>query len=87
VIKVVCNYLEIVMHVIEKIKKDVKKLPEKLQLEVLDYIQYLINKTDMSEQQSEKNEWTRFSLENAMRGMEDENSSIYSMDDLKEIFK
>ena len=75
------------MHVIEKIKKDVKKLPEKLQLEVLDYIQYLINKTDMSEQQSEKNEWTRFSLENAMRGMEDENSSIYSMDDLKEIFK
>ena len=82
-----CNYLEIVMHVIEKIKKDVKKLPEKLQLEVLDYIQYLINKTDMSEQQSEKNEWTRFSLENAMRGMEDENSSIYSMDDLKEIFK
>jgi hypothetical protein len=71
------------MHVIEKIKKDVKKLPEKLQLEVLDYIQYLINKTDMSEQQSEKNEWTRFSLENAMRGMEDENSSLYSMDDLK----
>jgi hypothetical protein len=71
------------MHVIEKIKKDVKKLPKKLQLEVLDYIQYLINKTDMSEQQSEKNEWTRFSLENAMRGMEDENSSLYSMDDLK----
>jgi hypothetical protein len=71
------------MHVIEKIKKDVKKLPEKLQLEVLDYIQYLINKTDMSEQQSEKNEWTRFSLENAMRGMEDENSSLYSMDDVK----
>jgi hypothetical protein len=71
------------MHVIEKIKKDVKKLPKKLQLEVLDYIQYLINKTDMSEQQSEKNEWTRFSLENAMRGMEDENSSLYSMDDVK----
>jgi len=75
------------MHVIEKIKKDVKKLPEKLQLEVLDYIQYLINKTDMSEQQSEKNEWTRFSLENAMRGMEDEDAPSYTMSDLKVKFQ
>lgn len=66
------------MTIAEKIVKHVQSLPESLQAEVLDFVEYLETKKD-------KSEWSAFSLSNAMRGMENENSP-YSLNDLKERF-
>ena len=66
----------------EKIKQDVEKLPEALQEEVLDFVEYLLMKAG----QRENKEWFTGSLATAMQGMEDEGGPEYTEADLKEIF-
>ncbi len=65
----------------EVIMKHVQELPESERAEVLDFIEYLRTKTE----KRERKDWTAFSLDSAMRGLEDE-SSPYSLDDIKESF-
>lgn len=67
------------MTVTEQIIKHVKTLPEAVQAEVLDFVEYLEAKTEMAK--SERTEWSDLSLSQAMRGMESE-SSPYSLDDM-----
>ncbi len=55
------------MTVMDKIVQHIKGLPEALQAEVLDFVEYLEAKKGKSEA-----DWTAFSLSSAMRGMEDE---------------
>ena len=62
----------------EKIIQHIHELPESKKAEVLDFINYLRNKT-------EERDWSDFSLSSAMRGMENE-ISPYSLEDLKESF-
>ena len=69
------------MSLTEKIIENVKSLPESKQIEILDFVEYLREKTE----REERKEWGDFSLTSAMRGMEDE-KTLYSMDDLKESF-
>lgn len=66
----------------EKIKQDVEKLPEALQEEVLDFVEYLLMKAE----QREDREWFAGSLVTAMQGMEYESGPEYTEADLKEIF-
>jgi hypothetical protein len=66
----------------EKIKADVEKLPEALQEEVLDFVEYLLMKAS----QREDKEWLAGFLATAMQGMEDEGGPEYTEADLKEIF-
>lgn len=66
----------------EKIKADVEKLPEALQEEVLDFVEYLLMKVE----QRENKEWFTGSLATAMQGMEDEGGPEYTEADLKETF-
>jgi hypothetical protein len=67
----------------EKILHNVESLPEPLQTEVLDFIEFLKSK---EHQQNEENKtWSTFSLSNALRGMENEDYQ-YSVKDLKEKF-
>jgi hypothetical protein len=69
------------MTVMDKIVQHIQSLPEALQAEVLDFVEYLEAKKGKSE-----TDWTAFSLSSAMRGMEDE-APLYTAQDLKESFK
>jgi len=75
------------MTVSDKIYEEVKKLPELLQGEVLDFVQYLASK--MERERSSESELTAasLSLSLAMRGMEDEDTPSYSTQDLREAFQ
>ena len=54
------------MTVMDKIVQHIQSLPESLQAEVLDFVEYLEAKMGKNEA-----DWTAFSLSSAMRGMED----------------
>ena len=69
------------MTVTEEIIKHVKTLPDAVQAEILDYVEYLESKTKKAK--DEKSKWSDFSLSRAMRGIESE-ISLYSLDDVKE---
>jgi hypothetical protein len=61
----------------EKIQEYIRKLPQSLQQEMLDYLEFLLAKAER-----EDKEWSTLSLESAMRGMEDE-PGLYTLADLK----
>lgn len=67
----------------EKIIQHLQKLPESVQAEVLDFVEYLESKVGRHIQ--DERDWSTLSLTYAMRGMEDEQTS-YSSSDLKEVF-
>ena len=73
------------MTLAEAIIEHVKALPQVLQAEVLDFVEYLQSKAHAGNRDEEKTDWSALSLSQAMRGMEGE-SSPYSTDDLKEVF-
>ncbi len=68
--------------VVEKIQERVRALPPSLQEEVLDFVEYLLSKTEREAIQRERKEWSALSLELAMRDMRDEVTPEYTMDDL-----
>jgi hypothetical protein len=74
------------MNVAEKINKQVRRLPEQTQAEVLDFVEYLLTKREREEDRNEGEEWTRLSLASAMRGMEDEPEPEYTEADFEERF-
>ncbi len=67
--------------VVDRLQERIKQLPPSLQEEVLDFVEYLLAKTER-----EREEWMSFSLQSAMRGMEDEEIPEYSLEDLKVVF-
>ncbi len=69
------------MTVTEQIIKHVKTLPDAVQVEILDFVEYLESKTKKAK--SERVDWSELSLSQAMRGIESE-TSPYSLDDVKE---
>ncbi|MBI1870577.1 MAG: DUF2281 domain-containing protein [Chlamydiae bacterium] len=56
------------MTVSEKITEHVRHLPEPLQAEILDFVEYLESKTEMEN----NNLWSNLALSQALRGMEEE---------------
>jgi hypothetical protein len=73
------------MLVSEKIQKYAKKLPERMQVEALDFIEYLLSKS--KQEADDDADWTDLSLHMMMRGMEDEPTPEYTRADLKVIFR
>lgn len=73
------------MKLAEKIFSHVENLPETYQAEVLDFVEFLETKSRQLDDREEPEgaRWSRFSLSQAMRGMEDE-EELYSLDDLEE---
>ena len=69
------------MTVTDKIMQHIQSLPESLQAEVLDYVEYLEAKIGKAEA-----DWTAFSLSSALRGMGEE-PTLYIANDLKESFR
>jgi len=74
------------MSIAEKILTHIQELPEPLQAEVLDFVEYLETKIKTGAKVvDEDKDWSELSLSFAMRGMEEE-GSLYSANDLKERF-
>jgi hypothetical protein len=70
------------MALVDRIHQHVQRLPTSSQAEVLDFVEYLLAKAS----RQEDIDWTSLSLTSALRGMEDEETPAYTVDDLKEIF-
>jgi hypothetical protein len=66
------------MTVVDLIQDRVKLLPEPIQKEVLDFVDYLLHKS------KEDREWVELSVRAAVRGLEDEQWPEYGDEDLKE---
>lgn len=75
------------MAVSDRIHEEVKKLPELLQTEVLDFVQYLALKMQRESASEDEFAATGLSLSLAMRGMDDEDTPSYSTQDLREAFQ
>ena len=73
------------MAMTQKIVERLQELPEPLQAEVLDFVEFLLKKTTDRSSKEEDRRWSRFSLESALKGMEDD-PEVYSEADLKERF-
>lgn len=69
------------MSISQQLVKHIENLPESLQSEVLDFVEYL----EIKLQQKEEAEWSAFSITQAMRDIESE-ESLYTISDLKERF-
>ena len=70
----------------KEIVERVQRLPEPLQAEVLDFVEFLLAKTSGESGKEEDRRWMGFSLQSALRGMEDE-LELYADKDLKERFQ
>lgn len=70
----------------EKIGEYVRLLPERLPVEVLDFVCLFLSKGEQTGPDSDRMEWNRLSFDSAMRGMEAHDESEYGEDDLKETF-
>ena len=73
------------MTVTESIQQYVQKLPISLQIEVLDFVKYLLFKQEVLSNQDDS-AWSNLSLELAMQGMENEDLPVYTREDLQEVF-
>ena len=72
------------MSSIERIAQHVRELPEQLQNEVLDFVEFLKTRSEAVDDRQEDLEWSRFSMMQAIRGMEDDDFPEYTDADLKE---
>jgi hypothetical protein len=70
----------------KEIVERVQRLPEPLQAEVLDFVEFLLTKTSGESGKEEDRRWMGFSLQSAFRGMDDE-PELYAVEDLKERFQ
>jgi hypothetical protein len=64
-----CEREEQTVTTVEKIIERLKTMPQSAQNEVLDFVEHLKSK---ARQQGEDYDWSQFSLESAMRGIEEE---------------
>ncbi len=72
------------MIVTEQINSKLQKLPTLYQQEVLHFIEFLSQKATRGETETEENLWADFSLMQAMRDLEDDDTPEYTEADLKE---
>ena len=70
----------------QAIVEHIEVLPEAVQQEVLDFVEFLASRTKSIPVREGNVTWSDFSLASAMQGMEDE-PSPYSIADLKESFQ
>ena len=73
------------MVVTERIHQVVQRLPASLQVEVLDFVEYLFSKLEREMVEQDVG-WSGLSLALAMRGMEDEEMPAYTTADVKVAF-
>lgn len=67
------------MKTVDRIYEETSALPETVQREVLDFVEYLAHKI-----QKENADWSELSVAAALRGLEDEVWPVYRNEDMKE---
>ena len=72
------------MVVTEQINSKLQRLPTLYQQEVLHFVEFLSQKAMRGETETEETVWSDFSLTQAMRGLEDDDTPEYTEADLKE---
>jgi hypothetical protein len=72
------------MSIKQIIQEKIDILSEDKQAEVLTFLNSLIESQSEEDIQQDNNEWSHFSLEQAMQGLEDDNLPEYTERDLKE---
>jgi len=78
------------MLLIEKLQVDVQKLPGDLQQEVLNFVEFLLAKSDQDSARQEEIEWSDAALVYTMQRMDEEegdDAPVYSLHDLKETYR
>lgn len=75
------------MAVSDRIQLYVQRLPERMQSEVLTFVEYLLSKSEQEAAQQDEQDWSGMSLTLAMQGMEHEDTPQYSEADLKETYE
>lgn len=71
------------MSAVDRIRQYVQRLLQRLQVEVLGFVEYLLTKVEREAAQPEEMDWSPLSLAFVMRGMEDEDVPAYAVEDLK----
>ena len=74
------------MNLTDRINEQVRQLPKHTQAEVLNFVEYLLEKARRNDVREEQREWSRHSLSLTMREMEDEDGPEYTPEDLEERF-
>jgi len=74
------------MAIDERIQQCVHMLPPPLQAEVLTFVEYLVARAEREALRQEEMQWRSLSLAQAMRGMEGEETPVYTTSDLKVVF-
>ena len=69
--------------VTEQINSKLQRLPTLYQQEVLHFVEFLSQKAMRGETETEEKVWSDFSLTQAMRGLEDDDTPEYTEADLK----
>ena len=69
------------MSVSELIAQKVSSLPDVKQVEVLDFVESLLREAEL---EYDTKMWNQFSLDQAMRGLENDGLPEYSLSDMKE---
>lgn len=69
---------------VEEIIQELKSLPQFLQQEALDFITYLKLKKNKIQGSKEDQKWSQFSLQSALRDIEDDDFPVYQESDFKE---
>lgn len=72
------------MKTVDKINDRIRRLPERSRREVLDFVEFLLSKSGKIEADMDTESWNKFSLVQAMRGLDDDDMLVYSVSDLKE---
>jgi hypothetical protein len=72
------------MSIKQIIQDKIDRLSEEKQTEVLTFLNSLIESQHEYDHRQENDEWSRFSLEQAMQGLEDDHLPEYTEQDLKE---
>ncbi len=75
------------VQITEQIHATVQKLPQLFQVEALDFIEYLLLKSERNAMRQavvmqDELDWSIFSLDSAMRGMENEETPAYTKKNL-----
>jgi hypothetical protein len=74
------------MAISERIQERLRRLPESSQNEVMDFVEYLLTRSERDADRHDRRDWSHLSLSCAMRGMEGEAGPEYSVSDLKIVF-
>ena len=73
--------MHLLMNISAKLLEDINRLPESKQLELADFVERLMQKSDDEEELN----WSDLSLASAVHGMENEEFT-YTINDLKEVY-